>query len=675
LKNPSSDSIVTTSPSVCPLDCPDRCSLAVEVCGSEVRAIRGTTTHPLTAGFICTKVSRFAQRVHGPDRILFPQRRIGRKGEGKFERITWDEAIAEITSRIKKARSEFGGESILPFNYGGSNGLLTHGCVDAHYFRRLGASRLARTLCAASTTVATAALYGKMPGVAFEDYAEANFILIWGANPRHSNIHLVPHLKEARRRGCTIAAVDPRQTLGDDLVQIYLQPYPGTDVVLALAMIRHMDRKGLTNKMFLEQHTTGWQELLEAAQQFPLDQASAISGVPATDIERLAEEYASADPALIRCGWGLERNRNGLSSVAAVLALPAVAGKFGKPGSGYTLSNSSAYKVDDAILAGAPEPASRVLNMNQLGRFLIEGIQPPIQVLIVYNCNPAATLPDHNRVLAGLRRDGLCTVVLDQVMTDTAAFADILLPATTFLEHPELNRSYGGYAVQLSEPVIPAQGEARSNAEIFQMLGRTMEWQDGLFCENTEQLLRRAVNAIKAPMQSGFSLEMLQSRKIAFFDFPGIRPVQFFNVFPGTADGKAHLYSSELGSEPYQYRKDPATPEFPLAMISPSTGKTISSTLAEFNLTSVKFDMHPEDAEARKLREGDLVRVFNQLGEVHCALRIEARLRPGVVSLAKGMWKRSSLNGAVGNALVPDALTPVSGGACFNDARVQVEKL
>jgi anaerobic selenocysteine-containing dehydrogenase len=675
LKDLSADLIITTSPSVCPLDCPDRCSLAVEVRGSKVRTIRGTTTHPLTDGFICTKVSRFARRVHGPDRILFPQRRIGRKGEGEFERIPWVEAIAAITARIEQARSEFGGEAILPFNYGGSNGLLTQGCVDAHFFRRLGASRLARTLCAASTSAATAALYGKMPGVAFEDYAEAKFILLWGANPRHSNIHLVPHLKAARRRGCTVAAVDPRQTLGDDLVTIRLQPYPGTDVVLALAMIRHMDRKGLTNKMFLEQHTTGWQELLEAAQKFPLDQASSISGVPAADIARLAEDYASADPALIRCGWGLERNRNGLSSVAAVLALPAVAGKFGRPGAGYTLSNSSAYQVDDAILAGAPEPSNRILNMNRLGRLLMEDLKPPIQVLIVYNCNPAATLPDHNSVLAGLRRKDLYTVVLDQVMTDTAAFADILLPATTFLEHFELNRSYGGYAVQLSEPVIPAQGEAKSNAEIFQMLGRELGWQDGLFCETTEELLRRAVKAVQAPMQSGFSLEMLQSRKIAFFDFPGARPIQFCSVFPGTADGKVHLYASELGSEPYQFREDPTTPEHPLAMISPSTGKTISSTLAEFNLTSVKLDMHPVDADARQLREGDWVRVFNRLGEVHCALRIEARLRPGVVSLAKGMWRRSSLNGSVGNALVPGTLTPVSGGACFNDARVEVEKL
>ena len=661
--------------SVCPMDCPDRCSLDVEVRDGYVTSIRGNRLHPLTSGYICTKVSRFTRRLYGPDRLLFPLRRSGPKGSGEFARVSWDEAAAEIAQRCQSILQSSGGEAILPFYYGGSNGLLTQNFVDAHFFRRLGASRLARTLCAASTSAALDALYGKMPGVAFEDYVEARFILIWGANPVNSNIHLVPYLKAAKRRGAKVAIVDPRKILGDDLVDLSVQLYPGSDVAVALAMIHHLDRQGFADRAFLSQHATGWQELFSYAEKFPLERAARLARVPAGEIARLAESYAEADPALLRCGWGLERNRNGLASVAAVLALPAVAGKFGKVGSGYTLSNSGAFRVDDTRLAGVPEAGTRVVNMNLLGRVLLEETSPPVHALFVYNCNPAVTVPHHNLVLKGLQREDLFTVVLDQVMTDTAAFADIVLPATTFLEHTELNKSYGGYALQLGEPAIEPQAEAKSNVEVFQMLGRALGWTDGLFAEDPDALLRRAVEAVQGPLESNTSFESLRKRKIAFFDFPGPRPIQFSTVYPGTPDGKIHLYSSSLGSEPYQYLEDPSTPEFPLALISPSSSKTISSTMGEYNLPIARLEMSPEDAEERDLKDGARVRVFNKLGEVHCFLKVDSRLCPGVVSLAKGIWRRATLNGVVGTALVPDRVTAVSGGACFNDARVQVERL
>ncbi len=664
-----------TRKSVCPLDCPDRCSLDIEVREGRVTAIRGNHVHPLTSGYICSKVSRFTRRLYGPDRILFPLRRSGSKGERVFARISWDEAIGEITEKYKSILRCWGGEAILPYYYGGSNGLLTQNLVDAHFFRRLGASRLERTICAASTTAALDALYGKMPGVAFEDYAEAKFILIWGASPTHSNIHLVPHLKAARNRGAGIAIVDPRRILGDDLVDIALQPYPGSDVVVALAMIHHLDRQGFADREFLARHTTGWKELLGYAESFPLDRAARIARVPASDIARLAETYAAGDPAVLRCGWGLERNRNGLASVVAVLALPAVAGKFGKTGGGYTLSSSAACRIDDNRLAGAPEAATRVVNMNRLGRTLLEESAPPIRALFVYNSNPAATAPDQNQVLRGLRRKDLFTVVLDQVMNDTAAFADIVLPATTFLEHRELSRSYGAYALQLAEPAIQPLGEAKSNAEVFQLLGKAMGWTGGLFTEEGESLLRRAFEAVRCPFEAGFSLESLLERRIAQFDFPGRRPVQFSTVFPGTLDGKIHLNPKSLGPEPYAYLADPATPSFPLALISPADSKTISSTMGEYNLPAASLNISRADAVERGLNDGDRVRVFNELGEVHCSLRIDSHLRPGVVSLAKGIWRKSTLNGSTGTALVPDRLTPISGGACFNDARVQVERL
>ncbi len=671
----SSSSQIDIKLSVCPMDCPDRCSLDVGIRDGRVISIEGNHAHSLTAGFICSKVGRFARRLYGEDRVLYPQRRNGSKGSGKFERITWDEAIGEIAERFRALSKEHGAETILPFAYGGSNGLLTHEFVDAHFFRRLGASRLERTLCAASTTAAQDALYGKMPGTAFEDYAASKFILLWGASPTDSNIHLMPFLKAARKRGAQIAVIDPRHVLGDEMTDMFIQPYPGTDVVVALSMIHYMDRHGLVDRPFLQENATDWQELLEYAAGYPLERAARIAKVEPGSIARVAEAYARAEPAVLRCGWGLERNRNGLAAVAAVLALPAIAGKFGKAGGGYSLSNSKAYQVNDELLAGAPEPTTRKLNMNRLGRYLTGDLTPPLHALFVYNCNPGATVPDHNGVIKGLRREDLFTVVLDQVMTDTAMFADIVLPATTFLEHRELNKSYGAYALQLGEPVIDPLGEAKPNAEVFQLLGRAMGWNDGLFAEDAEQLLNRAVGAVKGPMDSSFGVPALKDKRIVHFEFPGRRPIQFLSVFPNTPDRKIRLYPASLGNEPYRYLEERVQNEYPLALISPASSKSISSTLGEFNLLNVKVVMNPEDAASRRLKDGDKVRIFNLLGEVHCGLKTDPRLKRGVASLAKGIWRRATLNGTVGNALVPDSVTAVSGGACFNDARVQIERL
>jgi anaerobic selenocysteine-containing dehydrogenase len=665
---------VEMKPSVCPMDCPDRCSLQVGVKNDLVVSIDAGAAHDVTGGFICTKVRRFARRLYGPDRVLYPQRRSGAKGSGRFVRISWEEALREIAARLQGITAGHGAEAVLPFAYGGSNGMLSHEFVDAHFFRRLGASRLERTLCAASTTAAQDALYGKMPGTAFDDYPEARFILIWGASPTQSNIHLMPYLKKARRRGVKIAMVDPRRMLGDELVDFWLQPYPGTDVAVALAMIHHLNRHGLVDRAFLRAHSTGWEQLLEYAQRFPVDVAARIARVEPSDIVRIAEAYAEADPAILRCGWGLERNRNGLAAVASVLSLPAVAGKFGVAGGGFSLSASKAYGLDDTELAGAPESATRKLNMNRLGRYLNgELAPPPLKALFVYNCNPAATVPDHNRVLAGLRREDLFTVVHDQVLTDTALFADIVLPATTFLEHRELSKSYGTYALQFAEPVVAPLGEAKPNAELFQLLGRAMGWTDGLFGKDADGLLASAVGALKGSFQQPFAIDMLKERRIAHFDFPGPRPVQFVTVFPNTPDRKIRLYAEALGPEPYKYTELEEDGAYPLALISPASGKSISSSMAEYNLLDVKAEMHPDDAAARSLVEGSTVRIFNALGEVVCGLHLDARIKPGVVSLAKGIWRRATLNGSVGNALVPDTLTPVSGGACFNDTRVQVE--
>jgi anaerobic selenocysteine-containing dehydrogenase len=411
--------------------------------------------------------------------------------------------------------------------------------------------------------------------------------------------------------------------------------------------------------------------LLEKAANYSLDQAASIARVRAGDIEMLARMYAESDPAVIRVGWGMERNRNGGQATAAVLAMPALLGKFGVRGGGYTLSNGSAAKVIGNKLVQAPEWNTREINMNLLGRALLKENSPPVKALFVYNANPAATIPNQNAVLNGLLRADLFTIVFEQVMTDTAKYADILLPAVTFLEHEEIKKSYGSYALQYSAPIIPACGEAKPNEEVFAMLGRTMGWTDIAFHESTEDYLRRAAGAIRG-MPGTVKLEELREKRILQFDFPGPTPVQFGNSFPWTHDGKINLAPSTLGDRPYEYIGDSA--EYPLALISPATNKTISSSMGEYNLPELYVVLHPEDARTRNLSQGMAVKVFNGYGEVHCRLKIDSRVRPGVAVMPKGAWRKSSLNGLTATALAPDTLG-TAGGACFNDARVEIAKL
>ena len=664
---------VATHHSVCPLDCPDRCSLEVRVQDGRVVALDGSRVNPVTAGFICEKVRRYPERVYAKDRLLHPARRVGAKGEGRFEPISWDEALDLVAKRLQQIRDVHGGEAILPFAYGGSNGLIAQGTADERFFRAIGASRLDRTVCAAQTGAVNQALYGKMASVDLPDFARARLIVIWGANPKHGNVHLMPYLKKAREAGGRVVAIDPRCTMSAAYIDEHLPVYPGTDIALALGLIHHLERMGAVDRSFLEAHATGWERVLARAREWPPDHAAAVCGVEARKITALAEAYAASDPALIRCGWGLERNRNGEAAVAAVLALPAIAGKFGRPGGGYALSASEAYGVNADRLAGIAEPRTRHINMSQLGRVLLEA-DPPVRALFVYDCNPAVTLPDQNRVRQGLRREDLFTIVFDQVMTDTARFADVLLPATTFLEQTDLAVSYGTYGVMLSEPVIPPVGESRPNDEVFRALLPRLGIHDA--GPDGDERLRAALAAIEGPLagsgEGDRRLERLRKERVLHFNFPGESPVQFATVFPKTEDGKVHLWPAELGDDPYRFLEPPLDPDHPLALISPATDRTICSTLAETSPDLGYVELHPEDAAARGLREGEDVRVHNRLGEVVVPLRLNPDLRPGVVNLPKGMWNRHTRNGSVGTALVSDEVSPVSGGARFNDARVDV---
>jgi anaerobic selenocysteine-containing dehydrogenase len=653
------------------MDCPDTCSLDVEVRDGRVEAIRGSKLNPTTAGFICSKVANFTKRLYSEERILHPMRRTGKKGAGEFERISWDEATRLVSSRFKAIIAKYGGEAILPYSYGGSNAMLGQDTTDLAYFAKLGASRLARTVCAAPTAEASAGMYGKMPGVAFEDYVHAKLIVIWGANPKASNIHLVPFIKQARERGAKVAIVDPKLSFSSREYDLHLPVFPGADLAVALAMIRYWNENNRLDRQFLQQHARNLDLLLVKASKWTLERAASVARVPASEIEKLAVLYAEASPALLRCGWGLERNRNGGSAVAAILAMPALLGKFGARGGGYTLSNSAAAKVNTREHVDAAPWETRVINMNLLGKTLLDENNPPVKALFVYNNNLLATTPNQNAVLRGLQREDLFTIVSEQVITDTALYADLLLPAVTFLEHEEIKKGYGTYAIQYSDAVIDRCGEALPNQELFALLGRAMGWTDPAFQMTTEDCLNRVAGSIKG-MGHAVTLEQLRKDRIAFYDFPERYPVQFKTVFPWTPDGKIDLAPDRLGNDIYEYIE--IDERYPLALISPSNNKMISSSFGEYNYPELYLSMHPDDAAKRNLDAAKPVRVFNELGEVHCKLHIDARVREGVVAMPKGAWRRSSLNGFTSTALSPDTLG-TGGGACFNDARVQVEQL
>lgn len=654
------------------MDCPDTCALEISVEEGRIASIRGAKDNPTTAGFICSKVAHFDKRVYHSDRLLYPMRRTGPKGAAEFSRISWDEAIGEITRRFREIISLWGGEAILPYHYGGSNGFLSDGLFDDLYFAKLGASRLARTLCAAPATAVATGMYGKMPGVAFEDYVHSKLIVIWGANPKASNIHLVPFLRHAKRNGAFIAVVDPLANFTANEVDLHLPVFPGADLPVALAMIRLWTESDKLDHEFLGKKADGLETLLAQAEAWPLERAAAAARVPANDIRRLAEVYGASSPAVIRLGWGLERNRNGGQAMAAIMAMPALLGKFGVRGGGYTLSNSGATKLDTKKLLGEFIWNTREINMTELGAVLAGGLTPPVKGLFVYNCNPAATVPDQQAVLRGLSREDLFTVVSEQVMTDTAKYGDILLPATTFLEHYDIRRGYGSYVVGGLQPVIAARGEARPNDAVFAALGRAMGWNNTPFTWDSATCARKAAEAISIAGRPA-DPALLTAGGIQGYDFPGPRPVQFQTAFPHMREGKIHLAPRELGPKPFIF--DEVTSEkFPLALLSPATSKMISSTMGEWNYPELRVSLNPQDAAARGIAGGEVVRVFNELGEVVCRAQISERIRDGVVSIPKGAWRKSSLNGRTATALCPATTNVVGGGACFNDARVEVAR-
>ncbi len=479
-------------------------------------------------------------------------------------------------------------------------------------------------------------------------------------------------MREAQKRGATLVVIDPRTTPLARSADVHLAVKPGTDVAVALAIHRFLFTSGAADEAFLREHARGADQLRERAEPWTFERAADLAGIDSAALEKVARLYAERSPALVRCGWGLERNRNGGNAAMAVLSLPAVGGKFGVRGGGYSMSNSASWNIERPWIRAA-EPDTRLVNMNHLGRALTEYRDPPVKVLFVYNCNPVATVPDQHRIVAGLGRENLFTVVFEQVMNDTALYADVVLPATTFLEGYDFAKAYGPLHIGLARPVVDAVGEARANADVFGELADRLDVLEAAEPRDELDLLVHVLDTLPETIGGSLRADVSPTPPC------GPAPVQFVDVFPNTPDRKVDLFPAELESSAplglYRFQPDPATEQYPLALISPASERTISSTLGQLPRPDVKLSMHPDDATARGLADGDLVRIFNELGEVHCPLTVAPSIRPGTVSLPKGLWRRSTRNGVTGTALVPDRLTDLGGGACFNDARVQVASL
>lgn len=657
----------------CPLDCPDACSLEVTVEDGRATRVTGSPRNPTTAGYICAKVRRLPEHVHGPDRVLQPWLRTGPRGAGIGRAASWDEALTRVAERLRTTVEHWGGEAILPISYGGSNGFVTQGTADARLFDRLGACRLDRTLCAAPSSAASAGLYGNMPGVDYSDYEHASLIVLWGANPTASGIHLVPHIQRAQARGAKLVVLDPRRHRLARRADLHLPVRPGTDLPVALALLRFLFEDGGADASFMAAHVDGADQLRTRAHPWTLPRAAEAADVSLEALTKFAHLYRDASPAVIRCGWGLERNRHGGSAVAAVLALPAVAGKFGIRGGGYTMSNTGAWDLDGRAAANSTPPPTRQINLNQVGRALVTADGPAIRFAFVYNANPLVTLPRQDLVRRGLERDDLFTVVFDSIWTDTARLADVVLPATTFLEHHELSRGYGALALFRSRPVLDPVGESRDNVAVFSDLCARLGLEEPNDATSGETV---AEQILSSSPEGPRLVRQLQQEGIAH-PACGTAPIQFVDTWPGTPNQRVDLVPQALDQEApsglYGYEAESLDAPFPLALISPATDKSISSTLAQLDSAEASLQLHPEDASTRGITDGTRVRIFNDFGELRIPARLNPNLRRGVVFLPKGLWLKHTDGRATANLFCPDSLTDLGGGACFNDARVQVE--
>jgi len=670
--------------SVCPLDCPDTCSLDVTVEYGKISKVRGSNVNPLTQGAICGKVSKlYPEFVHGANRLTRPLKRVGPKGEGRFEAISWEEALDLIHERFQDAIAKHGRQTILPLNYAGPHGLLAMGSMDLRFFHQMGASILSRRpMCGGIKTEAWLGTFGTIAGAQMEDVESAQLIVVWGNNVTFSNLHLAPVIQRIRDRGGKVVVVDPKRIKVAEQADLHLAPRPGTDVVLAFALAAELERRGAFDAEFIADAVEGAEDFMAEARQFSIERAAGITSVPAEDILTLAAMYHAAEPAVIASGNGLERNRNGGAGLRAIFALPALTGKFrhsagGLIGGAGNLFPKTPQRLQRPDLI--PE-GTRTLNIIDVGRHLADDdIDPPIRGLVIYNHNPLVVHPDQNTMRRGLAREDVFTVVVDITLTDSAAYADVVLPAASHFEHNDIFCAYGQQYLQRAAPVIEPVGEALPNTEIFRRLARRFGFNDPIFQASDAQLMDDAIDG-DDPRLGGVRPSELPTGTALSMAVPG--PRIGFEYKPTTKSGRIELKSAYL-----EEKFDAQLPRFqtlaededtagtyPFALLTPSSNWRTNSMFGGLSKSdpTPTLEMHPDDAGNRGLADGQQVRVFNGLGEVFLPLKITDSVARGVLLSYKGAWMRTTTNGQTVSALAPTTKADLSEGACYNDTRVQV---
>src|SRR6266571_2638954 len=663
---------------VCPHDCPDTCAMLVELDGSgRAVSVKGDPENSYTHGGLCVKVAHYEKRTYHKDRLLYPMKRAGRKGEGKFERISWDEALETITAGLKPI-TEQNPQSILPYSYAGTMGLLNGGSMDHRFFHCLGASLLDRTICASAGMYGMRYTVGASVGTNPETVDQAKYILIWGSNIITSNIHLWRYILKARSRGAKIVTIDPLRTRTADQSDEHIAIMPGTDGALALAMMHIVIRDGFEDREYIDRYTVGFDALRARVQEYPPSRVSEITGISESTIERLTREYATQSPAFIRVNYGLQRHAGGGMAVRNIFCLPALIGAWRFPGGGAVLSTSGFFKYNYAalerpdLIQGKP----RTINMSQLGEALMNA-NPPVRAIVVYNSNPAAVAPNQQRVLAGLKREDLFTVVLEHFQTDTADYADILLPATTQLEHLDIHRAYGHTYSMLNTPAIEPLGVSKPNTEIFRRLAERMGFDDACFMDSDEELAQQALTGLH-----GITMDELKEKGWASI---GIGNAPFAQGNFPTPSGKCEFFSERLkGLDPLPAYIPPredrlSNPQlaqkFPLALISPPAHHFLNSTFVN-QFTDKEagptLEIHPDDAGARHIEDGAPVEIFNARGSFLAKAVVTERTRPGVVSAPSIWWNKLVPGGRNANSTTSEELTDIGAGATFYDNLVDV---
>ena len=687
--------------------------------------IQGDPAHPVTRGFLCAKVTKYLDRVYSPDRVLYPMRRVAAKGiagEGaratqsvratqsrqagtpvapqsvqNFERITWDEALDEITARLKSIAAEFGSEAILPFSYGGTLGKLGYASMDRRFFHRLGASQLSRNICSDAGEAGVMSVYGANISTEPEQFRHSKCIIAWAANIHGNNVHLWPFIEEARRNGAKLIVIDPYRTRTAACADWHLPINPGTDVALALGMMHVIIKENLHDADYVARHTLGFDALRAKVQEYPPEKVAKWTGISAADIQKLAREYATVRPAVIRMNYGVQRSENGGMASRAIAMLPCITGSWKEIGGGFQLSTSGAYGLNGSALKRADlmqdslgRPA-RVLNMVELGKALNQVNDPPVKALFVYNSNPAAICPNRNEVIRGLLRPDLFTVVHEQFLNDTTDYADIVLPATTFFEHKDLQDAYGHYYLQISNQALQPLGECRSNVELFRALAERMGFEDECFRDSVDDMIDQALNS-ENPWLKGIDRERLETEGHIRLNFEGngASSKPFLPFAEGnfrTATGKAELYNEALKTQgldpvaafvaPEESRHTASAKAFPLELLARKADNFLNTTFS--NLPSVQsmedtglLEMSRKDAESRGIHDGDPVRVFNRRGEIQLKARVDGRVSSGVVA-ARLNWAKLTPGNLNINVLTSEKLTDLGNSATFYSVLVEVE--